>query len=278
MADNLKQLTQDVGTAINPAGAPGSILAVNHKSVLTQVIEKAGKYTGLPFVAKLQSSAGIIMPGTFVWNGNAMNQNGDFIITVSKYTSDMNDVGHYLSLLAEGTLIHFKDFVGRSVILKYKSHAPDIDGISNDIFNIFVSGVPENTNYTYQANESEVCMIEFFNKSQAGDAPATTLTPEQIQSLINNAKPSVVEFTANANLSSLLENKYLIVNGNVTLTIPTALLDTFLQCFIFVQTGSLTIALQVGVSAIGYYSLVILPNERTTITKRSPTTNEYIII
>lgn len=169
MADNLKQLTQDVGVAINPAGAPGSILAVNHKSVLRQVIEKAGKYTGLPFVAKLQSANGIIMPGTFVWNGNAMNESGDFIITVSKYTSDMNDVGHYLSLLAEGTLIHFKDFVGRSVILKYKSHAPDIDGISNEVFNIFVSAAPENTNYTYQANESEVCMIEFFGTASAKD-------------------------------------------------------------------------------------------------------------
>lgn len=169
MADNLKQLTQDVAVAINPAGAPGSILAVNHKSVLTQVIEKAGKYTGLPFVAKRKSAKGIIMPGTFVWNGNAMNQNGDFIITVSKYTSDMNDVGHYLSLLAEGTLIHFKDFVGRSVILKYKSHAPDIDGISNEVFNISVSAAPENTNYTYQANENEVCMIEFFGTASAKD-------------------------------------------------------------------------------------------------------------
>lgn len=169
MADNLKQLSQDVANAINPAGAPGSILAVNHKSVLTQAIEKSGKYTGLPFVAKLQSANGIIMPGTFVWNGNAMNQNGDFIITVSRYTSDMNDVGHYLSLLAEGTLIHFKDFVGRSVILKYKSHVPDIDEISNDVFNISVSAAPENTNYTYQANESEVCMIEFFGIASVKD-------------------------------------------------------------------------------------------------------------
>ena len=167
MADNLKQLTQDVAAAINPAGAPGSILAVNHKSVLTQAIEKAGKYTGLPFVAKLQSTNGIIMPGTFVWNGNAMNQNGDFIITVSKYTSDMNDLGHYLSLLAEGTLIHFKDFVGRSVILKYKSHSADVDEISNDIFNILVSAVPDNTNYTYQLGEEEICIIEFFIKSNS---------------------------------------------------------------------------------------------------------------
>ena len=169
MADNLKQLSQDVANAINPAGAPGSILAVNHKSVLTQAIEKSGKYTGLPFKARLKSAAGIIMPGTFVWNGNAMNNTNDFVISVSKYTSDMNDVGHYLSLLAEGTLIHFKDFVGRSVILKYKSHSADVDEISNDIFNIFVSGVPENTNYTYQAGEEEICMIEFFGTASAKD-------------------------------------------------------------------------------------------------------------
>lgn len=430
MSDNLKQLQRDVAVAINPTGPPSSILAENHKNVLLQAIAKSGKYTGFPFVAKLESDAGIIPNGTLVFNGNAFNEDSDFTLSLSKFSADMNDIGHYLLLLSTNSIIHFKDFVGRSAIFSFKSYLPDVDDAGNPIYNIVVTGKIDNSNYVYQVAEQEICMIEFFNKSQAGEdfepadydlaefingeanyyvkkneldsaistalqglptsailiktqkavitniggtmysvvvpmsnttngkstwqspsgaifnrttnysyttdidltlnnridviwvdftgamghevgdmvavgspaayptykipsnamqytfitfingatAPATTLTPEQIQSLINNAKPSVVEFTANANLSSLLENKYLIVNGNVTLTIPTSLLDTFLQCFIFVQTGSLTIALQVGVTAIGYYSLIIYPNERTTITKRSTTTSEYIII
>ena len=123
------------------------------------------------------------------------------------------------------------------------------------------------------ANAMQYTFITFINGEVSS---AENLTPQQVQTMINNSKPKVIDMTANQVLSFAMENKYIRVSGTVILTIPPALLDTFFQCFFYVASGSLTIALGSGVTAEGYFSLVLNAQERATLTKRSPLTNQYI--
>jgi len=163
MADNFKQLKSNLDQAIDPAAAVGAILAQDHNNVFTEFINKSGKYTGAPFLSKKEAINGIVPTGTLVWNNNAFNNTNDFVITVAKKTLDTNDIGRILDTLGEGALIHFKDFVGRSTYLQYKSHLADTDAVDGDVYNIIVTGFADNPNYAYQPNESELCIISFYN-------------------------------------------------------------------------------------------------------------------
>jgi hypothetical protein len=174
MSDNLKMLKERIATDIDPSGAPGSILAENHKAILNEVLDKVGRNTGFGFRANKILT--VFQSGSMSWESNAMNILTNFEIKVSKLTLDLNDIGHVLELLNEGDLIKFKDFVGRSVFLEYVSHVADVDGSSNPIYILTVKGKAENINYTYQDNEIELCSFDF----KKGSSPASLLEVSSI--------------------------------------------------------------------------------------------------
>lgn len=167
MADNLKELKGNLDVAIDPNKGIGEILAQQHNDVFTEFINKSGKYTGFPFLAVADPVNGNVPVGHFVWNGNTFNNTNAFVISVSNRTADLNDVGKILDTLNEDSIIHFKDFIGRSVFLLYKSHAV---GQSNNHYDISVVGYGENQNYAYQNAEKEICVIEFYANVKAGSS------------------------------------------------------------------------------------------------------------
>ncbi|WP_440881399.1 hypothetical protein [Tenacibaculum sp. C7A-26P2] len=190
MADNLKITEQNIDTAIDPNAGFGGILAQDHNDVLKELLKKVGKYTGAPYLSQAESNNGVIPVGVLVWNNNAMNNTNSFEITVAKKTADLNDIGILLDTMIEGSIIHFKDYVGRSVYLEYLSHKSGKDTIDGDIYNITVKGKVDNTNYTYQTDEKEVCVIEFYNKTEVkeGDKDWLKIKTDEIP---NDIKDSI---------------------------------------------------------------------------------------
>jgi hypothetical protein len=164
--DNFKLIEQLVESDIDPNGAAGSILAEKHQNILFSFLRKAGRYTGQPYKAK--KTGNIIPSGTFSWNGNSMNEDSEFILKLARKTADGNDISRVLTLLNEGAIIHFKDYVGRSCFLKFISFRNNKDANSNDICEVTVEGYSDSLNYTYQDNEIEHCIISFINKPSAG--------------------------------------------------------------------------------------------------------------
>lgn len=160
MSDNLKNIEDQVDIDIDPAGAPGSILALNHNEILKDILNSTGKYTGAPYTAKKDES--VVPTGIFSWNGNAMNVVTPFVITISKLTIDLNDIGKLLDVMPAKGIIKFKDYVGRSVYLEYISHVAGVDLSANDVYNITVKGFVENPNYIYQNAEQQIAVLEFF--------------------------------------------------------------------------------------------------------------------
>lgn len=173
MSDNLKQVEQNIDSAIDPNAGIGGIKALNHNTVLKEVLNKAGKFSGMPFIAKADTNAGVVSVGSFIWNGNAMNNTSPFIITLSKLTADLNDVGLLLAKLGGGDLIRFKDYEGRSVFLEFVFFTSDTDVNGNDIYEVTVKGLAENTNYTYNSSDDQLGVIEFFTFS-------ATATPNKV--------------------------------------------------------------------------------------------------
>ena len=160
MADNLKQLQENVDTVIPLNGGVASVKVVNHNPHTKEIIEKAGRLTGFPFKAGRTPTNNSVPVGTFFWNGNAMNKITPFDITVNNNTMDGNYLDRILALCTEGTIIHFKDFVGRSTTLKFISYSK-----AKEVLTITVVGFSENTNYAYQVGEEELCMLEFVGVS-----------------------------------------------------------------------------------------------------------------
>ena len=165
MSDNLKLLKEQIAEQIDPSGAPGSVLAENHRDRLTEVMTKAGRFTGFPFEANKTSKNGLLTTGVFSWESNAMNDTDRFEIKFSTKTLDFNSINLIIDSLSLDDIVRFKDFVGRSVLLKYVSHVYGVDSDSNPICTMNVVGLAENINYTYQESESEQCMIDFYRLS-----------------------------------------------------------------------------------------------------------------
>lgn len=165
MSDNLKILKQNLDVAIDPNAGVGQILAQNHNDVFTEFINKSGKFTGLTFNAVLEGNAGVIPVGTFSWNGNAMNESNDFIVTTSVKTTDLNNITPLIDNLVEGDVIKFKDFVGRSVLYIFKGYATGVDDNNNDVLNITLSSFADNINYSYQSTENEPCVLDVYINS-----------------------------------------------------------------------------------------------------------------
>lgn len=167
MADNLKIVEDKVVQDIDPNGAPESILAQNHQDILKQVLSKSGKFSGFYFVAEKNPTS--FTQGVFSWVSNSMGETGSFQIIMSKTTSDLNDVGLVLNLLTDGSLIHFKDYKGRSSILTFNSFTLGTDITGNDIYTINVTGNDNNPNYIYQDSEKNIASIEFITSGAQGD-------------------------------------------------------------------------------------------------------------
>jgi len=156
--DNLSALATLIGQQIDPLGADGSILAVNHRDRLIEVMTKAGKYNGLYFLAELNR---LTYPaGTMSWNDFSMNQAGDFEIIVSRLTADLNDAGDILTAIGKSTILHFKDFNGRSGMYRLKSVTSDTIG-TDDVYRIILNSLSTNPGYTYQPTEKLICGLHF---------------------------------------------------------------------------------------------------------------------
>ncbi len=158
MNDNLKELTDDVDVVVPMGGGVASVKVVNDNPHRKLTIEKLGRYTGFPFVSG-RSPDGPITAGQWFWNNNAMNKTDAFDITLSKFTYDGNDIERILKLSSTGSIIHFKDFLGRSTTLEFISYI-NVD----DVLTINAKGFAENTDYNYQLDELEPCMVEFIQK------------------------------------------------------------------------------------------------------------------
>lgn len=166
MADNLKQLTQNVDTAIPINGGVASVKTVNHNPLEKNIIEKVGKKTGFPFLAGRSPVNSVVPSGSLFFMGVALNTTTNFDVILSRKTLDGNDITRVLDLLGEGALVHFKDHVGRSVTFRFISYY--IETSTGTPFPVMtLQGFAENTDYAYQIGEFENCMIEFVNTTSA---------------------------------------------------------------------------------------------------------------
>lgn len=166
MADNKQTIFDQIDLDINPSGAAGSILASNHNTIAKAILAQAGKYTGAYFTAHKVTTT--FSAGTLSWENNALNQTGNFTIKVSQLTADLNDIGNVLSLLNAGSLIHIKDYNGRSGFYGYISHAFDNSDSANTFYSIVLTSFTGNPNYTYQNAETKQCGLSWVNAAPSG--------------------------------------------------------------------------------------------------------------
>lgn len=100
--------------------------------------------------------------------------------------------------------------------------------------------------------------------------------------IINDAdtrqpKIKVIYIGSDTTLSAIHDGCVLIVTATVVLTIPSGLGATFTSCVIDVKVGQCTIGTAVGVTATGYYSLILATGDTTSIVKESDGTNNFRI-
>jgi hypothetical protein len=164
--DNLEVLKQNLDTAIDPNAGIGEILAQEHNDMVTEFISKQGKYVGSPFNAKANYN-GIANAGDFFING-ALNDTNGISITTAQRTNDLNDFSIVLNTLGDGDIMHLKDFVGRSFYFIFKSYAEAQDNNGNTVYELKVVPFADNINYTYQAKEVRLCVVEFLKSGSAG--------------------------------------------------------------------------------------------------------------
>jgi hypothetical protein len=172
--DNLNQVRDKIDDALPLNGGLDSVKVSKHNPLEKTIIETVGKYTGFQFFAKRSIVNARIEAGYMFWNGYAMNRNTSFNITCSEYTRDGNRLDRILELISGGDLIHFKDFGGNSTTLKYKGHERKTDAEGRGYYNIFVIGFAENTDYSYQAADQNICFLEFITQSGSAGQPEPT--------------------------------------------------------------------------------------------------------
>jgi len=201
MADNLKLLIEKKNAVHNPLAPVQSILVSEINDFENDVITKLGRYTGFPFVSKRSPTAGVVPAGNLFWNTNAMNKSTPFQLYISNTTLDANRFSRILNLMSSGDLIHFKDFVGRSTTLTFLGFTTETDESANQYLIVDVSGFAENLNYAYQADEAEICMIEFVKTSNP-----QTFTTNENSKIWNTGDPRTFDMAdlANPNLKPLM--------------------------------------------------------------------------
>lgn len=158
--DNFKAQKENLDLTINPDAGPEEILAQAHNDLETNLYSIVGKYVGSPFTAIGGSNVTPIPTGKLlILDSFANDLEAGFYIYAAKLTNDLLDFGSTLTSLENGDLIHFKDFVGRSALLIFRSFTEETDIASNPIYKILVNGGGENPNYVYQNGEAEICVI-----------------------------------------------------------------------------------------------------------------------
>lgn len=90
-------------------------------------------------------------------------------------------------------------------------------------------------------------------------------------------KIKVIYIGSDTTLSDIHNGCVLIVTDFVVLTIPAGLGATFTSCVIDVKVGKCTIGTAAGVTATGYYSLILATGDTTSIIKESDGTNNFRI-
>lgn len=88
----------------------------------------------------------------------------------------------------------------------------------------------------------------------------------------------VIKITENTLLSQIHNNAILLIEGVVILTIPKNLAQAFVSCVIDVKSGQCTVAQNDGVIITGYYSLVLLPDDKSSLYKESVDENKFRLI
>lgn len=170
MSDNIKEIGVLVDQKITNANGVGTILASDHNAIIKAILDKVGRNVGLSFTAQLDSNAGVIPAGVLSWNGNAMNNDQPFTMTVSANSGDLSNALHPFSVVPLGSILQFKDHVGRVSLFLYGGYVLDKDTANNDVLNVSLIGLVGNINYTYQAGEQEKCIISFYSKGIASSS------------------------------------------------------------------------------------------------------------
>lgn len=160
--DNLQVLKTATETVYNPAGAPYSILASEVQALHKEYLDKLGRYTGFPFLSKRDIIGNNVNNGYIFWQGIPLNQEADFELIMSGRTFDGNDMEKIFLTINSGDLVHYKDYNGRSALLKYSSYKKEVDVNNRLYFRVALTSYADNPDYTYLANEPDVpCFIEF---------------------------------------------------------------------------------------------------------------------
>lgn len=276
MADNFDQFEQSAEQILDNTRGPGAILAEEHKSLLFELSQKAGKYTGLAFKARKEPVAGVVPVGTFFWNSNALNTTTDFTVTFSGKTADLNDPGLVLNKLQNGDIIHFKDYAGRSAYFIFKSVAAGTDSGGAVKYDVVLAGVADNSNYIYQAADDQIAVIEFLTFAvPPKDYEIQFVAPNFI--LLENGVPKTtldlsVTITETIEASETSLTAFLPNNGNYTyqqgdvISIVSAP-DNILELYLF-KGGTKTTAAnyqKIDVSKIDWSNVLNKPSNLTDV-------------
>lgn len=279
MADNFDQFEQSAEQILDNTRGPGAILAEEHKSLLFELSQKAGKYTGLAFKARKEPIAGVVPVGTFFWNSNALNTTTDFTVTFSGKTADLNDPGLVLNKLQNGDIIHFKDYAGRSAYFIFKSVAAGTDSGGAVKYDVVLAGVADNSNYIYQAADDQIAVIEFLTFAvPPKEYEIQFVAPNFI--LLENGVPKTtldlsVTITETIEASETSLTAFLTNNGNYTyqqgdvISIVSAP-DNILELYLF-KGGTKTTAAnyqKIDVSKIDWSNVLNTPDNITSLEVR----------
>jgi len=161
MADNLEQLQQDVETFIDPNGAPQSIKASDHQNLLKQVLSKTGKYVGASYVAQ-KEIVGALSNGQFSFEGNELNPSTEATFAFAKLNADNLDMLETFKRLTPGTIMFFKDYAGKAAQFNFKSYSFNA---TRNAYLVTVDNFDGNPEYTYQEEETQICVFSFLLKS-----------------------------------------------------------------------------------------------------------------
>lgn len=135
--------------------------------------------------------------------------------------------------------------------------------------------VPTGTPAAYPVPDAGVLKYSFVVFSNGSVSAENILSSQQLQELINQFEMKNLVISEDFTLSAEHTNACIIINGNVTCTIPAGLGARFKGCTFKVRSGSLTLAKDVSVTIRDYYSLTLYARESSSLTKDSVVAENY---
>lgn len=138
---------------------------------------------------------------------------------------------------------------------------------------VSVSNTTQPTYPTYPKTAIPYCFVVFMNGTISIQY---LLSSENIKQMLDDAKTSCVTLTQNITLNRTHNNKIFIIKGNVVVTIPKSLGSLFNNCSFYVRSGSLTLAKENDVLITNAFGLILEVNDKASLLKESPLTDEYI--